>query len=408
MIDTEPFALGVLVTGSVGIAAVLSNRLSQRLKIPTPVLLLVAAAVAVKVVPSLHSPSAEAVERLVSVALICILFDGGMSIGRQRFQAAAAPIAVVGVLGTFLTVAGAAVLAYYAFGLSWYAAVLIATAVSPTDPAVVFSVLAGREIEGRAGTILEGESGANDPVGIALMTSLIAAGSLSGGAMLHVLGEFLLQMGVGAAVGVAGGLWLLIFMRKVSLPSAALYPIRTLACAFAIFAIATLCRGSGFLAVFVAGILIGDEWAPAKREIRQFHSALASIGEIVAFVVLGLTVNVDVLARLNVWLPGLALGIVLAFVIRPLLVGLCLIPAHLASNERAFVLLAGLKGAVPILLGDYLLAAHVQGTERLYGIVVVVVIFSVAVQGSLVPTLARLLHLPMHDRNQEEPATPAG
>jgi potassium/hydrogen antiporter len=399
--DTEPYALAVLLFAAVGIAAVLSHRLTERVKVPTPALLLVAAAVTVKIIPSFHAPSERTVERLVTLALLVILFDGGMHIGWRRFRASATPIAVVGVFGTFVTVAGAAVLARYAFGLSWYAAVLLATAVAPTDPAVVFSVLGRRELAGRAGTILEGESGANDPVGIALMTSLIAAGSLSGGAALHVIGNFILQMGVGGAVGVAGGAALLAFMRKVPLPSEGLYPLRTLLCVLALFGIATLARGSGFLAVFVAGILIGDRNAPYKREIERFHSALASLAEIVAFVGLGLTVDLDVLSRADVWVPGLVLGAALAFVIRPLLVGLCLIPARLAPNERAFVLLAGLKGAVPILLGVYLLSAHVAGATRLYGIVVVVVAFSVIVQGTAVPVLAEVLRLPMRSSELE-------
>ncbi len=396
MPDTEPFALAVLLTALVGLAAVLSNRMTERVKVPTPAVLLVAAAIAVKVIPDLHAPSEQAVERLVTLALLAILFDGGMHIGWRRFRAAAGPIAVVGVLGTFLTVAGATALAYYAFGLSWYAAILVGTAVSPTDPAVVFSVLGQREVAGRAGTILEGESGANDPVGIALMASLISAGSLSGGAALDVLGQFLLQMGVGAVVGVVGAELILVFMRRVPLPSEGLYPLRSLASVLALFGIATLAHGSGFLAVFIAGILLGNRRAPYKREIERFHAALASIAEIVAFVVLGLTVDLSVLARANVWVPGIVLGAVLALAIRPLLVGLCLIPARLPSNERNFVVLAGLKGAVPILLGVSLLAAHVDNPSRLYGIVVVVVVFSVLVQGSLVPTLARALHLPMH------------
>jgi len=141
--------------------------------------------------------------------------------------------------------------------------------------------------------------------------------------------------------------------------------------------------------------VVGDARAPYKREVERFHSALASIGEIVAFVVLGLTVDLAVLARADVWVPGLVLGVVLALVIRPVLVGLCLLPAGLARNERAFVLFAGLKGAVPILLGSFLLAAHVAQAERLYGIIVVVVAFSVVAQGSLVPTVAHLLRLPM-------------
>ena len=185
------------------------------------------------------------------------------------------------------------------------------------------------------------------------------------------------------------------------LPSEALYPLRTAACALILFGAATLAHGSGFLAVFVAGILLGDARAPYKREIERFHCALASLGEIVAFIVLGLTVDVAELTRADVWIPGLVIGVVLAVVVRPVVVGLCLIPARLKANERNFVLFAGLKGAVPILLGSFLLAAHVPGAQRLYGIVVVVVVFSVLVQGSLVPTVARLLRLPMRTATTE-------
>lgn len=396
MPDAEPFALVILLTAVVGLVAVLSNRLTERVKIPSPVLVLAGAAIAVKVVPALHEPGRQAVERLVTVALVCILFDGGMHIGWSRFRSAAAPIGITGVLGTFLTVAAAAVFVHLAIGLAWYVAVLVATAVAPTDPAVVFSVLGQREVTGRSSTILEGESGANDPVGIALMASLIAAGNLSAGAFAQVGGEFLAQMLVGAAVGVAGGQALLWFTRQVPLPSEALYPLRTLAGALLLFGVATLAHGSGFLAVFAAGIMLGDGRAPYKREIERFHSALASLAEIVAFVALGLTVNLTVIARADVWIPGVLLAAVLAFVIRPALVGLCLVPARLNSNERGFVLFAGLKGAVPILLGGFLLAARVPGAERLYGIVAVVVVFSVVVQGSLVPAAARLLRVQMH------------
>jgi cell volume regulation protein A len=162
-----------------------------------------------------------------------------------------------------------------------------------------------------------------------------------------------------------------------------------------VFAVGTLAHGSGFLAVFVAGIMLGDQAAPYKREIERFHSALASLAEIVAFVVLGLTVDLAEIVHFNVWVPGLILGAALAFVIRPMVVGLCLWPARLPHNERNFVLFAGLKGAVPILLGSYLLSAHVPHVARLYGVVVVVVVFSVVVQGSLVPSVARLLRVPM-------------
>ena len=395
MTGTERFALLMVLVAAVGLGAVLSNRLAQRVKLPSPALFLVGAAIAVKVIPALHAPSQQAVERVVTVALACILFDGGMNIGWARFRSAAAPIAVVGVLGTFLTVFAGALLVHFAFGLAWYVSLLVATAVAPTDPAVVFSVLGQREVSGRSGIILEGESGANDPVGIALMASLITAAGLSADAFAHVGSEFLVQMAAGVAVGVAGGRALLWFTRRVPLPSEGLYPLRTLACVLLLFGIATLAHGSGFLAVFAAGIVLGDGRAPFKREIEAFHSALASLAEIVAFIALGLTIDLSVIAQADVWIPGLILGAALAFIIRPVLVGLCLIPARLKTNERNFVLFAGLKGAVPILLGSFLLAAHVPGAERLYGIVAVVVVFSVVVQGSLTPAAARLLHVPM-------------
>jgi cell volume regulation protein A len=395
MTDTGPFAQLLLVVSLVAVAAVLSNRLTARLRVPAPALFLAVAAVAAAALPGLVAPPERIVERIVTLALLCILFDGGMHIGWRRFRGAAAPIVVVGVAGTFLTTAAVAALAHFAFGFSWYVSLLLGTAIAPTDPAVVFSVLGRREIPGRSSTILEGESGANDPVGIALLVSLLAAGSLSGGALAQVAGEFLLQMGVGAALGVVGGRALLWFMRRVSLPSEGLYPLRTLACVLVLYGATTLAHGSGFLAVFVAGIVLGDERAPFKREVERFHSALASLAEIVAFVVLGLTVDLGHLTQTNVWVPGLVLGVSLAVVIRPVLVGLCLLPARLQRNEQAFVLFAGLKGAVPILLGSMLLAANIPGAQRLYGIVIVVVAFSVLVQGSLVPTVARALHLPM-------------
>ncbi|MDQ1722581.1 MAG: potassium/hydrogen antiporter [Pseudonocardiales bacterium] len=395
MPDTYPFARLVLLVALAGLLALLSNRLTERIRIPAPLLVLVAAAVAVLVIPGMRHPPERLVERLVTLGLICILFDGGLHLGWSKFRAAAVPIVTVGVLGTFLTAAAAAVFLHLAVGLSWFLALLVATAISPTDPAVVFSVLGRREVTGRSGTILEGESGANDPVGIALMASLITAGGISAGAFAQVAGEFVLQMGIGAAVGIAGGRALLWFMRAVPLPNEGLYPLRTAACALILFGVATVAHGSGFLAVFVAGILLGDERAPYKREIERFHSALASLGEIVAFVVLGLALDLAKLTRADVLVPGLITGAVLAFVIRPICVALCLIPARLKSNERAFVLFAGLKGAVPILLGSFVLAAHVPDAERLYGIVVVVVLFSVLLQGSLAPTVARLLRLPM-------------
>ena len=399
MHDATTFGWIVLAFAGVGLIAVLSNRLSERLRLPTPALFLAAAAVTGELAPSLrHDLTQHSVERLVTVALAVILFDGGLTLGVRRIRQAAVPVLLAGVPGTFLTAVAAGLVAHVAFGWSWWVALLVGTAIAPTDPAVVFSVLGRREVEGRSGTLLEGESGANDPVGIALMSGLLTAGGVGGGALGGVAGDFLLQMVVGAAVGVLGGTVLLELSRRVPLPSEALYPLRTLACAMVLFGIAAVLHGSGFLAVFVAGILLGDPQVPYKQEIQRFHSALASLGEIVAFIVLGLTVDLGVLSHRDVWLPGLVLALVLTFLVRPAAIGLCLARVELSHNERLFVLWSGLKGAVPILLGSSLLVAPVPDPQRLYGVVVVVVIFSVVVQGGLVPTVATALGLPLRLR----------
>lgn len=396
MNDLQPFGLIVLIVAASGLLAVVSNRLSERVRIPTPAFFLAGAAIVAALAPSLAHVPHQSVERVVTVALIIILFDGGMHIGWRRIRAVAGQVAVVGVLGTFLTTGAVAIIAHLAFGFSWWVSLLLGTAIAPTDPAVVFSVLGKREISGDSGTVLEGESGANDPVGIALMAGLLGAGGLSASAMVDAGGQFLLQMAVGAAVGIAGGRALGWVMRRVALPSEALYPLQTLAGAGVIFGAATVAHGSGFLAVFVAGIALGDGRAPYKREIERFHKALSSLGEIVAFALLGLTINLEDLSSTRVWVPGLVLGLALALIIRPALIGVCLLPFGLLRNERIFVLWAGLKGAVPILLGSFLLTDEaVPQRERLYGIVIVVVAFSVVIQGGSVPAVARLLHIPM-------------
>ncbi len=396
MDDVTPFAALLGVVCAVGLLAVLSNRLSTRLRIPAPAFFLIGAAVASDLVPGLGALSITTVQRVVTVALLVILFDGGMHIGLARFRSAAGPIVWLGVSGTVVTAAALAVAAHWLFAFDWRLALLLGTALAPTDPAVVFSVLGRREIAGPSGTLLEGESGANDPVGIALLVSILASGTSVGWAAVGAgLVVFALQMVVGVVVGVVGGRLLLVFMRRVPLPSEGLYPLRVLASAGLIFAVATLFAGSGFLAVFIAGIIVGDERAPYKREIERFHSALASLAEIVAFTLLGLTVQLKTLPVGHAWLIGLVLAGLLALVVRPLLVGLVLLPVRLARAERVFVLWAGLKGAVPVLLGTYILTTHDPGSLRVYDVVFVVVAFSVVVQGGLVPWLAARLGLPM-------------
>ncbi len=395
MHDVEPFGVVVCLLAAAGLVAVLSSRISNRIKVPAPALFLVGAAIASDVAPRLAGLSIRVDTRIVTAALIFILFDGGMHIGLRRFRTATGAILWVGVAGTAVTAAALAAVAHGVFGFDWRTALLIGTALSPTDPAVVFSVLGRREITGRSGTILEGESGVNDPVGIALIVTLLGTSSADAHGVLSGVGNFALQMAVGGAVGALGGYLLLRLMRHLALPNEALYSLRTLGFAALIYGAATVAHGSGFLAVFLAGILVGDARAPYKREIERFSSGIASLCEIIAFVVLGLSISVRaVLHADEVWV-GIGLAALLILLVRPILVGLLLLPIRLRAGERVFVMYAGLKGAVPILLGMFILASDVGDAHRVYGIIFVVVLVSVAIQGGLVPTVARACGVPM-------------
>ena len=332
----------------------------RRLPIPPAAVLLVAAAAASNAVPVL-SIRVSVVEWVASAALVAILFDGGASIGLQRFREAAVPIVTLGVLGTFATAGLVTLFVHLVFGLGWLTSGLLGAAVAPTDPAVVFSVLGAHAIPGRARTIVEGESGANDPVGIALMLGLISLATHPHDSSWVVVRVFCEQMAIGLAVGIVAGL----IARRVG---------GGLVVAAAAFAVAYLAHGSGFIAVFVAGLLVGHAYE-AER--------LPKLAEIVVFVALGLTIDLAGIGSER-WAQGLLLAAFVALVARPLVVA-----PLVAHSERLFVIWGGLKGAVPILLGTFALVHHVDDAQRIYDTVFVVVLASVVVQGGTIPYATR-------------------
>jgi cell volume regulation protein A len=395
MSEISDFGAIVLLVSAGLFLAVLGMRFADRLSLPNAaIFLLFTGLLAALLEPLRDALSIQAVERIGVVALIIILFDGGLHIGLGRFRRSAAPILVLGVVGTFATAGLVALAAHYVLGFSWILSGLVGAAIAPTDPAVTFSVLGGREIRGRAGTILEGEAGTNDPVGIALMIGMLELATEDGGNFSIVISEFAVEMVVGLAVGVTGALLLLPVIRRIQLTSPPLYPLRVLAGAGIIYGVASVAHGSGFLAVFVAGILIGDVAAPRKGEIEAFHSSVAVLAEIVVFAALGLSIGYSDLDDPAVWGEGLVLALALALVARPLAVAALLAPVRLQRGEKLFILWGGLKGAVPILLGSLAVLAAVEDAGRLYGIIFVVVLFSVVVQGTTIPYAASRLGVP--------------
>jgi cell volume regulation protein A len=398
MTEITDFATIVLAVAGGLALGVASTRLTERLPVPAPALFLLAAAVVSDVWPSVYeSVPVETVERIAVVALVVILFNGGIDIGWSRFRASLAPILSLGIFGTFATAAIVAVFARYALGFDWELAGILGAALAPTDPAVVFSVLGRREIAGRSGTTLEGEAGVNDPAGIALMIGMIELATRDEASILGVGEEFAIEMAIGTVLGVLGGLALPPVLRGLQLTTGGLYLVFALLAAGALYGVTSLAHGSGFLAVFVAGLLVGEARVPLRREFVRFHGTLASLAELVVFVALGLTIGLSNLGW-PAWRDGALLMVVLAFIARPLVVALTLGPASFSWRERAFITWSGLKGAVPILLAAFAVLGDVGGAGQIYDVVFVVVLLSVVGQGTLLPFVAGLLSIPLSER----------
>lgn len=402
MNELTDFGLVVLVVSGAFLVALAGHKLTEYFPLPPPALFLVVAAVASDIWPGLSELTTVDVERIAVVALVVILFDGGMEVGWPRFRESVVPISVLGTVGTFATAGVMAVFAHTLFGFGWTTAGIIGAAVAPTDPAVMFSVLGGREIGGRSGTILKGESGANDPVGIALMIGMLEFATSDHGTFWTVVEKFAIEMSVGIAVGIAGAILLVRALRRITLPSQALYPLGALAGAGVIYGVAAVADGSGFLAVFIAGLFVGGSGVPYERQIEQVQTSLASVAEVVVFVGLGLTVDLGSLDGRLVWVDGILLAALLAFVARPVVVGPLLVPVRLRLAERVFIVWGGLKGAVPILLAAFAVIAGIDDAQRIYGLVFVIVLCSVLVQGTSLPFVAPRLGIPMR-RPEPEP-----
>jgi potassium/hydrogen antiporter len=390
----ELFSTAVLVsaTGVLLIVAGIASPLSDRFGIPVLVLFLALGMLAgSEGIGRIPFDNYDLAFRLGTVALVLILFDGGLNTAPSVFRQAvtcASLLATVSVVLTALVVA----LAGLALGLSRPLALLIGAVVSSTDAAAVFSILRGSGIQLRrsARATLEVESGLNDPMAFFLTmatTDLIVGGD----APLALVGSFFQQLVVGGAGGVAVGYAGRYLLHTVALPAAGLYPALTVAFAFLGFGVPSLLGGSGFLGVYLTAIVLAGGAIPYRAGVRRVHDALAWLAQILMFVLLGLLVYPSrLVSEIGV---GVVLALVLAFAARPLGVLPVLAAFRMPWQERLFVSWVGLRGAVPIILAAYPVLRGVPEGDQIFHLVFFVVLVNSLIPGATLPWIAGWLGL---------------
>ena len=335
--------------------------------------------------------------QLGTTALVLILFDGGLNTAAASIGAVLLPAGALATVGVALT---AALVAGFArlLGLGWTEAMLLGAVVSSTDAAAVFSVLRGGGVRltPRVGRLIELESCINDPMAVILTTALIGAvstGRPPGWGLLLIVPAQLL---IGTLVGLATGWAARGLLRTVRVGTVGLYPALTLSVAFLAFGGATLLGGSGFLAVYVAAVVVGNSAIPYRSGLTRIHDALSWMAQIGMFLMLGLLVYPSQLLPVA-WL-GLGLGLFLAFVARPVAAAVCMAPFRYPPRQVAYVGWIGLRGAVPIILGTFPVLAGVPGAGRLFHLVFFIVVVSSVVPGATVRFVTRRMGMGAPER----------
>lgn len=396
VLTTEPLptAIALAIFGTLLVASVLSSRASGRLGVPIALIFLVVGMLAgSEGIGRIPFEDYQLAYRLGTVALVLILFDGGFNTPAsvvRRVAAPAAVLATVGVVGTAAVLAGGARM----LGLDWPQALLLGAIVSSTDAAAVFAVLRGSGIhlQQRVAATLEVESGANDPMAV-ILTTVVTRSLLEPGAGFgwNVPLSIVVQIVVGAALGLAIGYGARALLARTQLAAAGLYAVLLVGVAFLAFAVPTLMYGSGFLATYVAAIVLGNGQLPYRAGLMRVHDALAWLSQVTMFLVMGLLVFPSRLVEVAP--TGLILAGFLTVVARPLIVWLCLLPFRYPAREVAYIGWVGLRGAVPIILAAFPVLAGAPGAERIFDLIFFVVVVSAFLPGATVAPLARRLGL---------------
>lgn len=370
--------------------AVAAVRISSRSGLPSLLLYLgIGIAIGQDGIGNVHFDNAELTQVIGYAALVVILAEGGLGTKWKEIKPALPTAAVLSTVGVAVSVGVTATAAHYWVGLEWRQALIIGAVVSSTDAAAVFSVLRKVPLPSRVTGTLEAESGFNDAPVVILVVAFSTTGPVD--SWYALLGTIVMELAIGAAIGLAVGFLGSFGLRHVALPASGLYPIAVMAIAVVAYAAGAMAHGSGFLAVYLASVVLGNAKLPHAPANRGFAEGLGWIAQIGMFVLLGLLVTPHELAD-DFW-PAVMVGLVLTVVARPLSVFLSLLPFRIPWQEQALMSWAGLRGAVPIILATIPMVSGIEGSEKIFNIVFVLVVVYTLVQGPTLPWLAKALRL---------------
>lgn len=384
----------ILFGGALFLISIIATTISPRMGMPLLLVFLIIGMLAGEDgLLNIQFENVEAAYLIASLALAVILFDGGLRTEMHLFRVGLKPALSLATLGVILTVGIFGALAAWILNLSWVEGFLLGAIVGSTDAAAVFSVLTnqGLTLKSRVGATLELESGLNDPMAVFLTIMLVEfIVSQQTGFSWSMLGHFIWEMGIGALVGIVGGRLLAYGVERLSL-SSGLYPLLVLFGGVFIFAFAAVFHASGFLAVYLAGLVVGNRVSRGLYSIQRFHDGFAWLAQISLFLMLGLLVSPHELPAYAS--SAILVGVLLMFVARPIAVWLCLLPFQFSWQERAFISWVGLRGAVPIVLAMFPWMAGMENWTFFFNIAFFIVLISLVVQGWTVGPLARWLRL---------------
>lgn len=397
----------ILVAGALLVAALGAAVVAARLRLPALLLiLLVGMAAGSDGAGWLSFDNYELARRIGTIALALILFDGGLSSGWSQIRPVIRPALLLSLGGTLITAIVAGLAASALFGLSPVHGMLLGSILAATDTAAVFGLVHGSSLRGRLARTLEGEAGFNDPVAVLLVLGFVEWIRRPDYSVVDMTALFAKELVIGAVCGYlaarAGGE----AFRRIRMPVAGLYPVATFAVAAVAFGTAASLSGSGFLAVYVAGLMLGDAKLPARHTIAIFHDALAWIAQVGLFLTLGLLVFPSQLGVAAA--QGLLLWLVITFVARPLAVAASTLFDRFSRGERVVLAAAGMRGGMAVLLATFPVTSGIHGSVAFFNVVFLAVVLSTLLQGPTFEPLARRLGLTVSEPALPRPLTEFG